>query len=127
MVPGNVISSIRIRCRPVHGAQTRLEGNAVVVARGAWQRTGVRGSINQHCRIADRPRAQEKLFKLAIDAIAHRTDADAVGVNFCADAARAVVDRETHRHRLQRRADHVAHRVKTGNACVATGSVRRDR
>ena len=68
---------------------------------------GVRRSVNQHCRIADRPRAQEELFKPAIDAIAHRADADAVGVHLCPNAAGAVVDGERILTRFERRA-HVA-------------------
>ena len=67
---------------------------AAVGVQGAC-RSGVSRSVHQHRRIADRPGAQKKLFKLAIDAIAHWTHADPVGINFCADSARAIVDGES--------------------------------
>ena len=79
---------------------------------GCADMVGVRRSVNQHGGIADRPRAQEELFKPAIDAIAHRAYADAVGVNFRPNAAGAVVDGE---------------RILTGYQRLADGAVGEDR
>src|SRR5262249_6517101 len=44
--------------------------------------------------VADRPRAKEELFKFAIDATPHRSDAEAVADDFRTYSARAIVDGE---------------------------------
>src|SRR6266850_4236496 len=48
--------------------------------------------IHQHRRVAHGPRAEEELFKLTINTIGHRSDANSISVDFRSDAACAVVD-----------------------------------
>src|SRR5205085_7921350 len=77
----------------------RVEGvgqSQRVVLAGRRRRGGdVVGRHVYHLRrVADCPRADEELFISTINTVRHRADADTVGVDFGADAARAVVDGE---------------------------------
>ena len=74
----------------------------IVRVQGLGRRSGlVRRVVDDHRRVADRPRAQEELLVLALDALPHRTDAEPVGDDLGADAAGAVVDREPVPHAVE--------------------------
>jgi hypothetical protein len=79
----------------------RIVGDGRPIVGIAWVlRTG--RHVDDHGRIADHPAGQEELLVLALVAAGDRADALAVGQNLGADAARAVIDRETVAHAVQR-------------------------
>src|SRR5215813_2370525 len=107
------LRSHRVRktvARPLTPAGRLVEGCSRVARRLKWRvrrkllRVG--RLVYKHRRIPNRPRAQEELFKLAVRTSAHRTYADAVGVNLSANTAGAVVDRE----RILTRNQHLRYR-----------------
>ncbi len=55
----------------------------------------VGGNVDDHRRIAQRPRGEEELFELALRAPRRRPDLETVGEDLCADAAGPVVDGES--------------------------------
>ena len=63
-----------------------------IARRGRARRVG--RHVHHHGRVADRPGAEEELLVLALRAVPHRADAEAVGEHLGADAADAVVDGE---------------------------------
>src|SRR5215510_2047049 len=65
--------------RPLTSARWRIERGS---SRTRSFQTRVRWLIDEHRRVADGPGTQEKLFKLAVNTVAHRTDTDAVGIDF---------------------------------------------
>ncbi len=73
--------NVRIRRRRCSRRRRRLQA-------------GIGRHVNQHRRVADSPRAQKEFFKLTIDTVTHRPDADAVGVDFGGNAPGAIVDGE---------------------------------
>ncbi len=68
--------------------------------------------VNNHRRIANGPRRQEKLFKQTFGAFRHRSDSESVGKNLGADAAGAVVDRESVANTVQSKRQRVWRSVR---------------
>ncbi len=84
------------------GLGTERRGRAVGAGGRAGLEPEVGGDVDQHGRIAHRGRGEEELLVDAVEAVVHGTDAEPVGDDLRADAARAVVHLEDVPHRVQR-------------------------
>ncbi len=76
------------------GRRLVVGAGVVRVAGGRHRAAPGRRAVDDHRRVAVRPRGQEELLVLAVGALTGGPDLEAVGEDLGADAAHAVVDRE---------------------------------